>query len=79
VKEVAVQVLPVGQYINHEIYGLGVVTDSDSERTTIDFDGYGIKKFVTSIMTADLVGEAPARSARPKRRSRRAAAVTARV
>jgi len=72
-------VLPVGQYINHEIYGLGVVTDSDSERTTVDFDAYGLKKFVTSIMTADLVGEAPAKSARPKRRSRRAAAVSARV
>ncbi len=73
------QVLAAGQYINHEIYGLGVVTDSDSERTTIDFDAYGIKKFVTSILTADLVGEAPAKSARPKRRSRRAAAVSARV
>ena len=73
------QVLAVGQYINHEIYGLGVVTDSDSERTTIDFDAYGIKKFVTSIMKADLVGEAPAKSARPKRRSRRAVAISARV
>jgi len=73
------QVLPVGQYINHEIYGLGVVTDSDPERTTVDFDAYGIKKFVTSIMTAELVGEAPAKSGRPKRRSRRAAAVSARV
>lgn len=75
------QVLAVGQYINHETYGLGVVTDSDSERTTIDFDAYGIKKFVTSLMTADLVGEAPAKSGRPKRRSRprRAAAVSARA
>jgi hypothetical protein len=75
-----VQVLPAGQYIKHEIYGLGVITESDSERTTIDFDAHGTKKFVTSIMTAELVGEAPAKAARPKRRSRRAvAAVAARV
>ncbi|HYB60929.1 MAG TPA: hypothetical protein VEH50_05565 [Methylomirabilota bacterium] len=71
------QVLPAGQYIKHGIYGLGVVTESDSDRTTIDFDAYGVKKFVTSIMTAELVGEAPAKSARPKRRSRRAAAMSA--
>jgi hypothetical protein len=74
-----VQVLPVGQYINHEIYGLGIVTDSDSERTTVDFDAHGLKKFVTSMMTADLVGEAPAKSSRPKRRSRRAVPASARV
>jgi len=73
------QVLPAGQYIKHETYGLGVVTESDSERTTIDFDAYGTKKFVTSIMTAELVGEAPAKASRPKRRSRRTLAAAARA
>jgi len=56
-----------------------VITDSDSERTTIDFDAHGTKKFVTTLMTAELVGDAPAKTARPKRRSRRAVAAAARA
>jgi hypothetical protein len=74
-----VQVLATGQCIKHEIYGIGVITDSDSERTTIDFDAHGTKKFVTTLMTAELVGDAPAKTARPKRRSRRAVAAAARA
>jgi hypothetical protein len=74
-----VQVLATGQCIKHEIYGIGVITDSDSERTTIDFDAHGTKKFVTTLMTAELVGDAPAKTARPKRRSRRVVAAAARA
>jgi len=70
-----VQVLPPGQYIKHEQYGFGVVTESDAERTTIDFDAYGKKKFVTSLMAAELVGEAPPRPPRAKRRKKAAPAV----
>jgi hypothetical protein len=70
VKEEVVQVLSEGQYIKHEQYGFGVVTESDPERTTIDFDAFGVKKFVTSLMSAELVGEAPA--TRPKRRRKKA-------
>ncbi len=62
------QVLPEGQYIRHQQYGLGVVKESDSERTTIDFDSFGVKKFVTGLMSAEVVGEPPAGSAKPKRR-----------
>lgn len=58
--------IPEGQYIKHFQYGLGVVTESDAERTTIDFDLHGIKKFVTSIMAVD-----PAEGTPPKRRSKR--------
>ncbi len=54
------QVLSEGQTIRHEQYGLGTVTESNIERTTIDFDSHGVKKFVTSIWTAELVGEPPA-------------------
>ncbi len=68
------QTLPQGQYIKHELYGFGVVTESDPERTTIDFDSHGTKKFVTSLMTAELVGEAPAKPARPRRRRKAPAA-----
>jgi hypothetical protein len=54
------QVLAEGQTIRHEQYGLGTVTESNNERTTIDFDSHGLKKFVTSIWAAELVGEPPA-------------------
>ncbi len=64
------QVLPEGQYIKHEQYGFGVVTEADPERTTIDFDGYGKKKFVTSMMRAEVVGQAPPKAARPRRRKK---------
>jgi len=65
-----VQTLVEGQAIRHDQYGLGVVTESNGERTTIDFDNHGVKKFVTSIWSAELIGEPPAE--RPtKRRGRR--------
>jgi hypothetical protein len=65
-----VQTLVEGQAIRHDQYGLGVVTESNVERTTIDFDNHGMKKFVTSIWSAELIGEPPAD--RPvKRRGRR--------
>lgn len=67
------QVLPEGQYIKHELYGFGVVTESDAERTTIDFDSHGKKKFVTSLMSAELVGEPPPKPARARRRKKAAA------
>jgi hypothetical protein len=65
-----VQTLVEGQAIRYDQYGLGVVTESNVERTTIDFDNHGMKKFVTSIWSAELIGEPPAD--RPvKRRGRR--------
>ena len=41
------QILAEGQTIRHEQYGLGTVTESNNERTTIDFDSHGVKKFET--------------------------------
>ena len=58
--------LQEGRYITHFQYGLGVVTESDSERTSIDFDLHGLKKFVTSIMVVE-----PAEGTPPKRRAKR--------
>jgi len=70
------------------VYGLGIVTSSDQERTAVDFDDHGAKLFVTSIMTAELIGEAPAvppkdqsaaassTAAKPRRRPPPAAAAT---
>ena len=71
-KEAVVQVLSMGQQVKHQQYGLGVVTESDTERTSIEFDDHGRKLFVTSLMTAELIGEAPVNPVRPKRRSRKA-------
>jgi hypothetical protein len=68
-----VQILSEGQTIRHEQYGIGTVTESNGERTTIDFDSHGLKKFVTSIWSAELVGEPPAD--RPARRRGRRKAV----
>ena len=61
--EAAVKVLAEGLYIKHQQYGCGVVTQSDTERTTIDFDEHGVKIFVTSLMTIE-----PAEGVPPKRR-----------
>ena len=55
--------LEEGAYIKHFQYGLGVVTESNSERTSIDFDEHGMKKFVTSMMVVDAAEGTP-----PKRR-----------
>jgi hypothetical protein len=65
-EEKTLQILSEGQTIRHEQYGVGTVTESNTERTTIDFDNHGLKKFVTAIWVAELVGEPPAD--RPTRR-----------
>ena len=58
--------LQEGAYIKHFQYGLGVVTESDADRTSIDFDLHGMKKFVTSIMVVE-----PAEGTPPKKRVKR--------
>jgi hypothetical protein len=72
-----VQVMQEGQTIKHEVYGLGIVTSSDVERTSVDFDDHGAKLFVTSMMSAELIGEAPAVPPKTKRRRKASAAVKA--
>jgi hypothetical protein len=77
IKEAIVQTLSEGQCIKHEQYGFGIVAESDNERTTIDFDSVGLKKFVTTLMSMELVGEAPERPTKPRRRSKKAGATAA--
>jgi hypothetical protein len=67
-----VQVLPEGQYIKHLTYGLGIVTEADSERTVIHFESHGVKKFVTSIMSAEILGETPKKPIKLKKRAKKA-------
>jgi hypothetical protein len=59
--------LPKGQYIRHFQYGLGVITESDERRTSIDFDNHGIKKFVTGLMAVDPADGTPPKRVRTKR------------
>ncbi len=66
--------LPKGQYIKHFQYGLGVITESNEERTAIDFDIHGMKKFVTSLMVVDPAEGAPPKRPRRKR-SKKAASI----
>jgi len=61
-----VKALQIGAYIKHFQYGLGVVTESDSEYTDIDFDIHGVKKFVTTIMVVERAEGTP-----PPRRRRK--------
>src|ERR1700680_3005485 len=76
-KEAVVQVLSEGQCIKHEQDGYGIVAESYGERTTIDFDSVGLKKFVTGLMAMELVGEALERPTKPRRRSKKAGATAA--
>ena len=78
-QEAIVNVLGEGQAVKHDQYGLGIVTESNSERTVIDFDDHGSKKFVTSIWTAELIGEAPEKPTKPRRGGRRKKAAAAAV
>ena len=59
--------LEQGAYIKHFQYGLGVVTESNSDRTSIDFDIHGMKKFVTSLMVVDHAEGKPPRRRRAKK------------
>ena len=66
--------LQKGDYIKHFQYGLGVVTGSNSERTDIDFDLHGMKKFVTTIMVVEHAEGTP--PSRRKRTRKKAAVIT---
>ncbi|MGC2331568.1 MAG: hypothetical protein WA581_08950 [Candidatus Acidiferrales bacterium] len=69
--------LQKGAYIKHFQYGLGVVTESDSDRTSIDFDLYGMKKFVTTIMVVELAEGTPPKRKRTRKKPAAAAAIAA--
>ena len=71
--------LPEGQYIKHFQYGLGVITESDYDRTSIDFDLHGMKKFVTSIMVVEIAEGTPPKRKRAKRVKKTVAAAVAAI
>ena len=69
--------LTEGLYIKHSQYGCGVVTQSDTERTTIDFDAHGTKKFVTSLMVVEPAEGTPPKRSGSRRLKKSARAVAA--
>ena len=59
-----------GQYIRHAKYGLGTIVERDDDRTTVEFDTAGVRKFVTSLAAFEAAeGEAPKKK-RPAARRR---------
>jgi hypothetical protein len=66
--------LPKGQYIRHSQYGLGVITESNEQRTSIDFDIHGMKKFVTGLMAVDPAEGTPPKRSRARRSKKLVAA-----
>lgn len=61
-----------GQYIRHAKYGCGTIVERDDDRTTVEFDTAGMKKFVTSLAAFEAAqGEAPKkRRASTRRRAK---------
>jgi hypothetical protein len=52
--------LKAGQYIRHIKYGCGTIVERDDDRTTVDFDTFGVRKFVTALAVFEVEqGEAP--------------------
>ena len=63
----------VGQYVRHTKYGNGIIVERDDDRTTVDFDTAGVRKFVTAMASFEIAeGEAPKKKRgvrRPKAQS----------
>ena len=70
--------LKAGQYIRHSKYGTGTIVELDEDRTTVDFDTAGVKKFVTSLATFEIAeGQAPKKKRAPAKRGAKALAAKA--
>ncbi len=66
--------LKAGQYIRHAKYGLGTVVEFNDERTTIDFETAGLKKFVTSLASFEPAGSETHAPKHPAKRRAKARA-----
>jgi hypothetical protein len=67
--------LSTGQCLQHFRFGIGIATASDESRTTIDFYEHGVKTFITDMLEAELISNAPPRPGAPaKPRGRKKAA-----
>jgi hypothetical protein len=65
-----------GQCLQHARFGIGIATQSNESRTTIDFYEHGVKTFITDMLEVELISNAPPRPgvpAKPKGRKKAAA------
>jgi hypothetical protein len=69
--------LKPGQYIRHAKYGCGTIVTRDNERTEVDFDTAGKKKFVTALAAFEMAEGQPPAKKRPAARRRAKAAAAA--
>lgn len=67
----------LGQYVRHSQYGLGVIAETDVDRTSIDFDIHGMKKFVTGMLVIEPAEGVPPKRPRVKRVKKAAALAVA--
>jgi hypothetical protein len=66
--------LKTGQYVRHAKYGNGTIVERDEDRTVVDFDTAGVRKFVTSIAIFEIAeGESPKKKRSSARRRAKAA------
>ena len=71
-----VKAVRAGQCLRHEIFGIGIAVTSNEDRTTIDFYDHGRRTFVTGMLVAELVAEAPPKPPRSKAAAPKAAGRT---
>jgi hypothetical protein len=55
-----------GQCLRHDVFGIGIAATSNDERTTIDFYEHGRKTFVTGLLVAELLADAPPKPPKPR-------------
>ncbi len=67
------EALAVNERVNHEIYGLGTISEIGPARMTIEFDNDGRKKFVTSLVRLERSTVAAPAPPAKRARSRKAA------
>lgn len=57
--------LKTGQYVRHSRFGWGAVLEHDPDQTMVYFRSVGIKKFVTSLVTFDVVEDQASKKKKP--------------
>jgi hypothetical protein len=68
------KVLPKEQYSKYFQYRHAVITESDEQRASIDFDIHGMKKFVARLMAVDPAEGTPPQCSRRRRSNKSVAA-----
>jgi hypothetical protein len=68
--------IAVSQRVQHDKYGLGVVSESDAEYTVIEFDEHGRKKFLTRLVSLQSSDEPPPKRRRATRKKKTATKAT---